>query len=185
MGQLLNPLQGSIFVIKAVARDPPKLYRQNLSPYFSKYDRYHAVLMATRGIKLNFQYILNFEFAPWSYTRLCVWSCISARRWGVVYCKNMVKSEVFKQLSFCTQFILWWKGTFSILFLCVYNLRFQYPTFFDWVFKTWFNFFVFFSLYEVCMPFSSLTHVLCIVGPCSQLVECRGCSTCTNSWRVS
>lgn len=64
MGQLLNPPQGILFVIKAVAQDPAKLYRQNLSPYFSKYDRYHAVLMSTPGIKLIFLYILNFEFAP-------------------------------------------------------------------------------------------------------------------------
>ncbi|XP_038904997.1 phosphoglycerate kinase, cytosolic-like isoform X2 [Benincasa hispida] len=64
MGQLLNPLQGSTFIIKAFAQDPPKLYRKNLSPHFSKYDRYRAVLMSTL-----------------------------ARRWGVVYCKNFVNLE--------------------------------------------------------------------------------------------
>ncbi|XP_016899748.2 phosphoglycerate kinase, cytosolic-like isoform X1 [Cucumis melo] len=64
MGQLLNPLQGIFFVIKAVAQDPAKLYRQTLSPYFSKYDRYHTVLMST-----------------------------PARSWGAVYCKNLVNSE--------------------------------------------------------------------------------------------
>ena len=60
MGQLLNPLQGSIFVSKGVAQDSPKLYYQNLFPYFTKYDRYHAVLASTEGINLIFHYILDF-----------------------------------------------------------------------------------------------------------------------------
>lgn len=70
MGQLLNPLQGSIFVSKAVAQDPPKLFCQKISPYFAKHDRYYAVTASTQGIKLMFHYRLDFEFAPRSYTSL-------------------------------------------------------------------------------------------------------------------
>lgn len=82
MGQLLNPLQGSIFVSKAVDQGPPKLLCQNLSPYFAKYDRYHAVLLSKQGIKLIFLYILDFEFVPYSYTSLSCFEVTSQHEVG-------------------------------------------------------------------------------------------------------